>query len=594
MFYFDAVNDIDLDSYAYELYDNPTGTGNPIASGKNKANVFTISVTNSTDSTPKTYYGKVAVVNSAGTVGTYTSLVPSGATPLISSQYINNLIASKIESGTIGAHTITLGGATSIIKSSTYNFASPSTTPGWFIKGDGTTSIGGANGINYNGTGITLGSNVTILSGAAVPNSSGVAFSGLTISTAVGTVGGLQLGGNSNNQWLTSGYFRAGNNSNYIEFVPTANNNLGELSVNGKVISTTGRIGPFDISDTGMTSFGYNAQNYMKILNYGDIEIFSAPTSGGHQGMTHKTELVGEYIVVGRTDLATSRYITVGSTNGAPGNIGIEIVENNSSRFRIYQDGALTVAGYIAVGGTGITDAGSVSANGWFRSKGQTGWYNQDYGGGIYMDESTTVKVYNDKNFLTNGTILSGGLITGGIIANAAINGHILEGTNGIRFPGPRNGTHSNMPSDHNFSLNFQYSNTGGYIYVLVNGDNGVVRRITTTASSDRRVKNNITPDISNQLNKFYSLTPYEFEYNENLPLVGDDKFVPDGKRIVGLIADEVEELFPDYVLGKKETEYQQVDYQDFTKLLIAASIEQNKRIEELSAKVDQLESRLV
>ena len=35
MFYFDPVNDIDLDSYAYQLYDipNPTSLTAPIASG---------------------------------------------------------------------------------------------------------------------------------------------------------------------------------------------------------------------------------------------------------------------------------------------------------------------------------------------------------------------------------------------------------------------------------------------------------------------------------------------------------------------------------------------------------------------------------
>jgi hypothetical protein len=33
----------------------------------------------------------------------------------------------------------------------------------------------------------------------------------------------------------------------------------------------------------------------------------------------------------------------------------------------------------------------------WFRSKGASGWYNQDFGGGIWMDNSSAVKVYGGK-----------------------------------------------------------------------------------------------------------------------------------------------------------------------------------------------------
>lgn len=132
MFYFDAVNDIDLDSYSYQLYSDSSGT-TLVSEGKNKANVFTISVTNSSDGVTKTYYGRVAVVNSAGIVGTYTDLVSSGATPLIGSQYITSLTAAKITTGTIGAAEITLNGANSIIKSSNYSAGSL----GWKITGLG-------------------------------------------------------------------------------------------------------------------------------------------------------------------------------------------------------------------------------------------------------------------------------------------------------------------------------------------------------------------------------------------------------------------------------------------------------------------------
>lgn len=46
---------------------------------------------------------------------------------------------------------------------------------------------------------------------------------------------------------------------------------------------------------------------------------------------------------------------------------------------------------------------GTVTLNNWFRSSGQTGWYNADYGGGINMLDTTWVRVYNGKSFYCAG-----------------------------------------------------------------------------------------------------------------------------------------------------------------------------------------------
>ncbi|WP_353805308.1 shufflon system plasmid conjugative transfer pilus tip adhesin PilV, partial [Acinetobacter baumannii] len=51
--------------------------------------------------------------------------------------------------------------------------------------------------------------------------------------------------------------------------------------------------------------------------------------------------------------------------------------------------------------------------NGWFRSNGQVGWYNQTYGGGIHMTDSSYVRVYGGKGFATDTHTLEQG--TGGI-----------------------------------------------------------------------------------------------------------------------------------------------------------------------------------
>lgn len=53
--------------------------------------------------------------------------------------------------------------------------------------------------------------------------------------------------------------------------------------------------------------------------------------------------------------------------------------------------------------------ASSFYSSNWFRSTGQSGWYSETYGGGIYMTDSSWVRVYNGKAFLCDSSIRSGG-----------------------------------------------------------------------------------------------------------------------------------------------------------------------------------------
>ncbi len=81
---------------------------------------------------------------------------------------------------------------------------------------------------------------------------------------------------------------------------------------------------------------------------------------------------------------------------------------------------------------TVLTDGGTHSTvylSNWFRSKGSSGWYNQDYGGGIYMNDSTWIKTYGSKNFLCD-KILRGATIQSNLYeaANSTTNGtNMLE-----------------------------------------------------------------------------------------------------------------------------------------------------------------------
>jgi len=51
--------------------------------------------------------------------------------------------------------------------------------------------------------------------------------------------------------------------------------------------------------------------------------------------------------------------------------------------------------------------ASEIYNNGWYRSNGQKGWYSQSYGGGVYMVDSTYVRVYGGKAFYCTNDVIA-------------------------------------------------------------------------------------------------------------------------------------------------------------------------------------------
>ena len=56
----------------------------------------------------------------------------------------------------------------------------------------------------------------------------------------------------------------------------------------------------------------------------------------------------------------------------------------------------------------------TIYANNWFRSQGNTGWYNESYGGGWFMQDTSWIRAWNDKGVYTTGQIYSGSSLRGG------------------------------------------------------------------------------------------------------------------------------------------------------------------------------------
>jgi hypothetical protein len=77
--------------------------------------------------------------------------------------------------------------------------------------------------------------------------------------------------------------------------------------------------------------------------------------------------------------------------------------------------GRSTLSGGITVGYSNTSysiSTNSFICQSWVRTTGSTGWYNETYGGGTYMTDSTYVRIYNSKQLYVANNIVATGEIT--------------------------------------------------------------------------------------------------------------------------------------------------------------------------------------
>jgi len=78
---------------------------------------------------------------------------------------------------------------------------------------------------------------------------------------------------------------------------------------------------------------------------------------------------------------------------------------------------------YRYAGAYGNVSAGDFQSNGWFRTNGNFGWYNSTYGGGLYMEDTTYVRVYGGKSlYVPNELYVVTGISTDGYLSSKGQN----------------------------------------------------------------------------------------------------------------------------------------------------------------------------
>jgi hypothetical protein len=105
--------------------------------------------------------------------------------------------------------------------------------------------------------------------------------------------------------------------------------------------------------------------------------------------------------------------------------------------------------------------------------------------------------------------------------------------------------------------------------------------------SSDNRLKKNVKP-LSGVLEKLNKIRGVSFDWNEKYENMGRAT----GHREIGVIAQEVENVFPELVTKWGQEDFRAVDYSRMTAVLIEAVKEQQRQIEELKGRIVKLEKK--
>jgi len=368
MFVFDYSQDLDISRYEYELYENSnmSDEDGPLT-GFADANVFTVRVSNlqleedyDPDEGLLPFWGRARTIDTTGNAGPWTPLVRTDPhTPLIDNQYIGSLTVSKLTAGTIGAHTINLNGANSIIQSTTYSDTFG--LQGWQIKGDGSFSLGGPDGITYDNDSITIGSDVQVQANLAADSISvGSGGNLLNINDSINAgAGGMTLGSGGFNYWYTNGQFRTGNATNFVSW------NGNSLTFQGTI--QAGTIGGVAISSNAIyigTGAFNNVNTGFYVDNTSQFSLGNKLTWGNLT--TAGNFIVGKsYKIVSLTGTTQAQWNTAAGTTGSTYIVGsvftAAAVGAGTGTAALQQ---LTIAGDVVIGSTTGSTIASGAASG--------------------------------------------------------------------------------------------------------------------------------------------------------------------------------------------------------------------------------------
>jgi len=668
MISFNPSNEADLRGYNYEVYlpESIQQSGSsyviisgqtPYLSGFSASNVITVDVPSNTESTnainsntgvttttttEKIYFARVQSIDTSGNKSSWTPIVASTATTLIDSAHIIDLTASKITAGTIGAHTITLAGGTSVIKSSTFDgvdvgggsYANAST--GWLINGSGrayfydatiagSIDIGGFDSGSFH---VDSEGNLWLGSGTLVNAPFKVLKEGDVTAKTLTLTGVTELSTDPSSNakiYLGNGNYNNTDTPFYVD--NTSKFSLGDkLTWDGVTLSVRGNIKLADGTDA------INADDAETIANTAidglESDIYTDGFIGGLTinatklyygagsfGASNTAFYVAKNLSTGQADFSLGNKLTWdGSTLNIVGNVVITAGStldaiNNASSTANTANTTATTAYSTAISAQGIAITAESKADN-----------AQDDADSAYALASTKITagevvttinggsttISGDK--ITTGTLnadrISGGTITASISMNsAAFNGGSININNNFRVDTAGTVQCRNITVDSGLSYRGEsFASSGDTTTARIQQLVGVQR--ITQPSSTRDIKKNIQ-DISGALEIVKALKPRTFNFNEvyygEIDPSTEEPWTSQARELhqlfssYGFIVEEVQEVNPQLVtyapteLGSFDlSTWKPKMWKDLELIAILT-----KAVQELSARIEDLESRL-
>ena len=327
----------------------------------------------------------------------------------------------------------------------------------------------------------------------------------------------------------------------------------------------------------------------------GDWKLWSYDTAGNYQGNPLTIQGSGSMgIMMEAVNEPTSRFSVNGGIKSYGGAATISLKERDGNDgpewsqyaaggvWRLWRSGIGDVVTVNTAGGLSASriaagwdsgHGGSISCSNWFRTTGQTGIFFADYGGGVYMEDSTYVRAYNGKAMAANWFETTGG-------HNPAISAHACgfrtHGAYGGGYGMTDGASHITMFSIGG-TLTFGFGTNGIQAHPAQITAGGVYLGADFMINSDKSLKENIQP-----LHYRGRLNPVTYDYIDGL------------KFRMGFLADEVEELYPEAVGRDPVTGKRRLSESMLTSVLAAQANAQGDEIEALQDTVSVLENTVV
>jgi len=383
---------------------------------------------------------------------------------------------------------------------------------------------------------------------------------------------------------------------------------VGNLSVGGSIILN---------SDTKPLQIGPYSNNNINFLKDYGIQISSAiNTRISTGGLIVDSNIIAGGNITSSGDIAGSigkGQVRLGSWAGRPAVWAYDVdspllLHNDGSK--IVQIGASTTypSDLFATGNVTIIKTLYLSNNIWHKSGDDknrlkfeansrtlygSGDGSHEFRTGVNADWSAMV-LNSDANLsLYGGITIGGGVETIKDNPNLKKNGgNLIINNAGANFLTLNDGTTLTKTSvrvwrDNASQLTFVGQNDANtdnsWPGVVLDCKLSIVKANNVVQLSDQRLKTNIEP-LRNVISSIKQINGVKFNYKTD----------PSNKKSIGLIAQEVEKVFPELVItDNTEDKIKSVSYSNMVGVLVEAVKEQQKMIEELQATVKMLMSKL-